>query len=150
MRFGSRCALTMALVLGALVIAPQPIRADQPTRISGTVFVPDGTPLAGASISARFSDGTEALVRADAHGRFAITGFHLGPAELTVTPTPWTSCACAPCITSSEQTSGDDIDVIFHPIELHIFMVNGQRVQAGAYRCPVVVTHREVYDRHVI
>jgi len=74
MGFVSRCLLAMALVLGALLVSPRPLRADQPVSITGLVVdYITGTPLSGAVVSAGTYPRWPMLqTKTDRNGRFAL------------------------------------------------------------------------------
>lgn len=75
---------TTALLLLLLPPASEPSPAPAGLQIRGTVTTPDGTPVAGAGVTAR-GVGREVGARTDGEGRFALAGLEAAEYRVRVT-----------------------------------------------------------------
>jgi Carboxypeptidase regulatory-like domain len=140
MGFASRRALALAVVVAALAIAPQPLGADQPVAISGTVSNWNKQPLAGADVYAR-TYGKTVWAKTDERGRFAMLAF-TGQITIEVRAAGYAGCSSRLWL-----TSGDEVRAKYR--------LSGNVVSIGelrhAFQCDQHLTRAaEEYDRYVV
>lgn len=134
---------TMAALLScAVLLAPTALRAEDVTRIIGTVLNQQNQPVAGALVVVRSPANVEVRTKTDAKGNFLLLGQTYGPVQLLVVAANYD-----PCPSATLLESGDDLHATYR---LKAATASGATYRDLSQLCSVQSWRGEPFDRYTI